>query len=99
MCYTPPYPLDGAVLTVKVMLVGVDRAEYARCPSGGCTFQYRSDHTPTVARLSRAVGSLETLSFEGYLRGATGVSGWGMGRGGTVGQAEKCGVTVQHLSQ
>lgn len=73
LCITPPYPIDGAWLTVRVTLVAVDRAEWARCPSGSCSFQYRSDRIPQVQRLTRFVGSNELLSFEGFLRAVDGV--------------------------
>jgi hypothetical protein len=56
------------------MLIAVDRAEYARCPSGSCTFQYQSGYTPVISRLQHGVGSYEALNFEGYLRVANGVS-------------------------
>ena len=61
-------------MQVRVVLVAVDRAEYAKCPSNNCFFQYRSDMTPVLASLQHGAGSYDTLSFEGYLRGRTGVS-------------------------
>jgi hypothetical protein len=73
LCTTPSYTIDFTWMAVKVVLIAVDRAEYAKCPSNQCTFQYRSDHTPLITHLQRAAGSLENLDYEGYLRAANGV--------------------------
>ena len=49
MAFFPSQILWSSLL-VRVVLVSVDRAEYARCPSNNCYFQYRSDMTPYIYR-------------------------------------------------
>ena len=72
VCNTPPYPVDGPGMDVKVVLVDVQEAEYAIC-LGSCWFQYRSDHTPYLSHLQHGAGPGDSLDFEGYLRAASGV--------------------------
>eukprot|EP00048_Salpingoeca_helianthica_P015090 m.224971 g.224971 ORF g.224971 m.224971 type:complete len:4030 (+) comp16594_c0_seq1:296-12385(+) len=72
LCSTPQYRFDLSSLMIRVVLLSVDSAGYARCPSGACFFQYRSDRTPYVQRMLRAAGSYELLAFDGYLRGLSG---------------------------
>lgn len=73
VCKTPAYQVDLTVLIVKVVLVAIDRAEYAQCPNNNCRFQYRADRTPIIQLLQHGVGSLERLNLEGYYRTKLGV--------------------------
>jgi len=73
VCKTPAYRVDLTVLVVKVVLVAIDRAEYAQCPYNNCRFQYRADRTPIIQRLQHGVGSLERLNVEGIYRANIGV--------------------------